>query len=762
MRLSRLISVCSFACGIAPATALRNKVAADHLDVEEVQTRPFAEVAAPISPTLQRKPDVAASLAERMGRSRAEDAGAPVASEHLDGDSFLERLAVTTPNDSTAHSAGVFDWMQRTIIQIHVVEEAQNYFQPYAGGAGSAAVGSGFAVNVSLDRDDDPVFVTNAHVVRNAKSVMIELPAIGHVVFEAWVPLICDDFDLAIVRLKEPSIFKRALNDSNIVTIQVSDEPLHMGADVAAIGFPLGSATLKMSRGIISGTELVSLVGNSVCYSSTAPISPGSSGGPLFKYNADGTLTFVGVNFAAAASEGAQNLNYVVPAVHVLQALEEFKAHVTPVLEPEVVMPALGEGEAVAEGEQLSCACLGRFAQGSRVALIRPQRGAPDVGAWGTVVASDTEEPMLLVSWDDWTEGNNAGCDFVKCGSCEVTNDSSRWWARCDSVALGKLPADDAEAPDADAVQASIAKLAEEAEAEEQFAHSAFRIAPVDAISIEANAALYASSGGCERGTFLSRIYSSSVLLFADPPVQEHAFLEAVNGVELDRFGMGRSASMLGNLIPFESLMVTSAHSFKAPVVLRSCFEGRRVEHNVSMAWDDQYLDAVEMLTEPSYQQDKLDFEIFGGVTVMQMTVNHVIQFLKAGKSPTLGRWLVPEALEVPKLLITDVSRGTYAARVLSAGMVLDKVNGRHVATLRDFREKFKPESGDIWEMETERGVLYQVKFQATVMAQLQQAVHNPNMHFLATPALLAAGKELVPDDEPEAGSNQVVIQLPR
>ena len=53
-----------------------------------------------------------------------------------------------------------------------------------------------------------------------------------------------------------------------------------------------------------------------ICIQSTAPISPGSSGGPLL--NNDGSEV-VGVNFAKA-TEG-ENINYVIPAWRVKQLI---------------------------------------------------------------------------------------------------------------------------------------------------------------------------------------------------------------------------------------------------------------------------------------------------------------------------------------------------------------------------------------------------------------------------------------------------------
>merc|ERR1719424_716130 len=79
-----------------------------------------------------------------------------------------------------------------------------------------------------------------------------------------------------------------------------------LGAEVIALGYPLGQTTPKLSKGVISGHEVV---GDYTALQQTAPISPGSSGGPLYLA---GTKKVVGINYAAAAAENSQNNNYAI------------------------------------------------------------------------------------------------------------------------------------------------------------------------------------------------------------------------------------------------------------------------------------------------------------------------------------------------------------------------------------------------------------------------------------------------------------------
>ena len=79
------------------------------------------------------------------------------------------------------------------------------------------------------------------------------------------------------------------------------------------------------------------VVEDNMVYQSTAPISPGNSGGPLLVFRSDSLVrsanfdaegrkptldTVVGVNFASSASKSAQNLNYAVPTSVASQACQ--------------------------------------------------------------------------------------------------------------------------------------------------------------------------------------------------------------------------------------------------------------------------------------------------------------------------------------------------------------------------------------------------------------------------------------------------------
>lgn len=158
------------------------------------------------------------------------------------------------------------------------------------------AVGSGFVV------DAQGIVVTNWHVLEGARKAVIELP--GGERFEAVRFLAGDSLaDLAL--LKFPGFDLPALTTRTSIP-----EP---GEKVVVIGSPLGLSE-TVSEGIVSAVRV--LDGRQLVQMS-APISPGSSGGPV--------LDDRGRVFAVATSylRKGQQLNFAVPIRYALGLLTE-------------------------------------------------------------------------------------------------------------------------------------------------------------------------------------------------------------------------------------------------------------------------------------------------------------------------------------------------------------------------------------------------------------------------------------------------------
>src|SRR5882672_3337771 len=150
-----------------------------------------------------------------------------------------------------------------------------------------APIGSGSGV--VIDRE---TVITNCHVALRARRLTVR---IGDDTRAATVGTADEQFDLC--RLNVPGLGAPAVGMGSV-------ESLRTGQKVFAIGAPQG-LDLTISEGIVSSLREVQ---DGIVIQTTAPISPGSSGGGLF--NAAGQL----VGITTFQHRYGQNLNFALPA----------------------------------------------------------------------------------------------------------------------------------------------------------------------------------------------------------------------------------------------------------------------------------------------------------------------------------------------------------------------------------------------------------------------------------------------------------------
>ena len=168
--------------------------------------------------------------------------------------------------------------------------------------------GSGFVV------DATGVIVTNYHVIDGAFDLQVKMKD-GEIYDRTEVLEYDQRRDIAVIKIRA---FK------SLPTVALADTEVEAGEDAVAIGNPKGLEH-TVSAGIVSafrqaeGYRLIQI---------SVPISPGSSGGPLF--NLEGKV--IGITSAGVGAEGAQNLNFAVPIGYV-RPLINTKATPMPVAE---------------------------------------------------------------------------------------------------------------------------------------------------------------------------------------------------------------------------------------------------------------------------------------------------------------------------------------------------------------------------------------------------------------------------------------------
>jgi S1-C subfamily serine protease len=151
------------------------------------------------------------------------------------------------------------------------------------------AQGSGFVIS------EDGLIVTNYHVIAEGSSAIVKRPDGAFFLVDGIV---------ASDEARDVAVIKAHGEHFRMLTLGDSDR-LEVGEEVVAIGNPL-SLESTVSNGIVSGFRTVEEHGGKFLQITT-PISPGSSGGPLF--NTAGEV----VGITTLYLKGGENLNFAIP-----------------------------------------------------------------------------------------------------------------------------------------------------------------------------------------------------------------------------------------------------------------------------------------------------------------------------------------------------------------------------------------------------------------------------------------------------------------
>lgn len=185
--------------------------------------------------------------------------------------SMAKPAATMSPREFTTEE--LFKLASPSVVLIEVFNEAGE----------KLGVGSGFVASLN------GTIVTNYHVIRGAYTAKVHFQDGGTSSVQGVLGYDADH-DVAIIRVADTLAKPLGLGDS---------DKIEVGNKVVAIGSPLGFQN-TVSDGLVSGIR------NGVIQTS-APISPGSSGGPFFSAHGE----VVGV--AVASITPAENLNFAVP-----------------------------------------------------------------------------------------------------------------------------------------------------------------------------------------------------------------------------------------------------------------------------------------------------------------------------------------------------------------------------------------------------------------------------------------------------------------
>lgn len=172
------------------------------------------------------------------------------------------------------------------------------------------SLGSGFFV-------EDNIVATNFHVLSNAQNGYVKVVGKDKKYSIEGILASDEKRDLVLVKIEK---------DGFPVLPKGNSTSLSVGEKVYAAGNPMGLEG-TFSDGIISGIRQFE---EGSLLQITAPISPGSSGGPIL--NQEGKV----IGLAVATYQDGQNLNFAVPVEYLNELLENKSSNIKPLSEQKI------------------------------------------------------------------------------------------------------------------------------------------------------------------------------------------------------------------------------------------------------------------------------------------------------------------------------------------------------------------------------------------------------------------------------------------
>ena len=285
------------------------------------------------------------------------------------------------------------------------------------------AQGSGFFVS------KDGIVVTNYHVISEGSSAVVKLPDGAFYVVDGV---------LASDKVRDIAVIKAHGQDFRTLKLGNSDR-VQVGEEVVAIGNPL-SLESTVSNGIVSGIRTAKELGGKFLQV-TAPISPGSSGGPLFN------MTGEVIGITTLYLKGGENLNFAIPVNDAKRLIQTGSTKLQQLPnEPELVTttespePDLEQQWVVVKETSLYSSLIGHKAFDEVIRLPRGEKvekvGSPDNG-WRRVFVP-TGGFWGYVSYDA-VSNDEETMKRVKLSTVKFDADTSKFYCSGDKEVVGYL-----------------------------------------------------------------------------------------------------------------------------------------------------------------------------------------------------------------------------------------------------------------------------------------------------------------------------------
>ena len=205
------------------------------------------------------------------------------------------------------------DLFYNTICKIIAHNVVHDWYAPFRSPYENQSIGSGFFIN------NEGYILTCSHVVEDAIKLEITIPIFGKKKYSAEIISISPDYDIALLKTNYN-------NGENFLKLGNSDL-VTQGIKVNAVGYPLGQENLKLTGGVISGSQ-------EHLFQTDAPINPGNSGGPLINDKNE----VIAINSQKISANTADNIGYSVPINYYKILENNFKNPVNKIVSKPVLL----------------------------------------------------------------------------------------------------------------------------------------------------------------------------------------------------------------------------------------------------------------------------------------------------------------------------------------------------------------------------------------------------------------------------------------
>lgn len=179
--------------------------------------------------------------------------------------------------------------------------------------------------------------------------------------------------------------------------------------------------------------------------------------------------------------------------------------------------------------------------------------------------------------------------------------------------------------------------------------------------------------GGC----YIAKVFKNTV--FYDYGIREGDMLYEVNGQPVDRAG---NLTIDGKHIALEDFL----RRFQIGDIIDFVVYKKGQCKKFKISIEEKYLRPIRLIY-PEFEKEAVDYEVFAGMVVMNLSKNHVIKFKK--ECPYLDLYNDLEKNYKPALILTHVLPGSQAFKsyTLKPGDIIEEVNGQKVTTVEEFRK---------------------------------------------------------------------------